>query len=134
MTCDRVAMVFGGAHRSVGPLGELLSARLLSTEVVLRPRRAAAWRRAAAAGGRAPPDVAGGAAGGIELPEEVTSTRFLRAALAAGRQVVSVLAPPRVAGGLVHPRGGSARRRRAGVVRAGAELIDGGRFSRRGAE
>ena len=35
MTCDRVAMVFAGHTRSVGPLGELLSARVLSTEVVL---------------------------------------------------------------------------------------------------
>src|SRR5687768_2488365 len=36
MTCDRVAMVFAGRTRSVGPLTELLSARLLSTEVGLR--------------------------------------------------------------------------------------------------
>src|SRR6185295_2537737 len=37
MTCDRVAMVFAGRVRSVGPLDALLSARMLSTEVSLHP-------------------------------------------------------------------------------------------------
>ncbi len=36
MTCDRVAMIFAGCIRSVGPLSQLLTARLLSTEVCLR--------------------------------------------------------------------------------------------------
>src|SRR6185369_6414077 len=46
MTCDRVAIVVAGRLRAVGPLSALLSARLLSTEVVLHP---------AAAGGALPP-------------------------------------------------------------------------------
>jgi len=36
MTCDRVAMIFAGRIRSVGPLHQLVSARLLSTEVALQ--------------------------------------------------------------------------------------------------
>jgi ABC-2 type transport system ATP-binding protein len=37
MTCDRVAMVFAGQTRNVGPLSALLDARKVSTEVSLRP-------------------------------------------------------------------------------------------------
>src|SRR5205823_7493865 len=37
MTCDRVAMIFAGKIRSVGPLSQLMAARQLSTEVFLHP-------------------------------------------------------------------------------------------------
>jgi ABC-2 type transport system ATP-binding protein len=85
MTCDRVAMVFAGHTRSVGPLHELLSARILSTEVVLR----------AAAGGL-PPLPAGarvhqtpeGAA--CELGPGADVDAFLKAALAAAAEIVAV--------------------------------------------
>jgi ABC-2 type transport system ATP-binding protein len=85
MTCDRVAMIFAGRLRSVGPLGSLLSARLLSTEVVLRA--GAAGLPALPAGARhhqAPDGVA------VELAEGSDVDGFLRAALAAGASVLSV--------------------------------------------
>ena len=50
MTCDRVAIVVAGRLRSVGPLGSLLSARLLATEVVVRPAAAGVVAGAAVAG------------------------------------------------------------------------------------
>src|SRR5205814_10355137 len=40
MTCDRVAMIFAGRIRNVGPLAQLVSARLLSTEVALQVGKA----------------------------------------------------------------------------------------------
>jgi ABC-2 type transport system ATP-binding protein len=86
MTCDRVAMVFAGRTSAVGPLGQLLSARLLSTEVVLQP----------GAGG--PPPLPEGAAGrttaegthAVELREGTDVDAFLKAALAGGGQVLAV--------------------------------------------
>jgi ABC-2 type transport system ATP-binding protein len=88
MTCDRVAIVIGGVLRNVGPLGDLLSARLLSTEVVLRPPAHGLAGLALPAGAR--PSVAGDRAIAFELPEEVDVDAFLRAALAAGASVLSL--------------------------------------------
>jgi ABC-2 type transport system ATP-binding protein len=91
MTCDRVAIVIAGRLRSVGPLGALLSARLLSTEVVLRPPSAASpapggelqfpegTRKRESSEGL-----------GLELPESADVDAFLRQALAAGASIVSV--------------------------------------------
>ena len=85
MTCDRVAMVFAGKTRSVGPLGSLLSARLLSTEVLLRqgdlglPRLPEGAKRHGGAD-----EIA------IELPEGTDVDAFLAAALAAKASVLSV--------------------------------------------
>ena len=84
MTCDRVAIVAGGRLRSVGTLASLLSPRVLSTEVVLRP-------------GASPPSLPEGARRlpgdgvlAIELPAGADVDGYLRAALAAGAAVVSV--------------------------------------------
>jgi ABC-2 type transport system ATP-binding protein len=85
MTCDRVAMVFGGRTSSVGPLGELLSARLLSTEVVLRPGSAGLPPLPEAASARETPE---GAL--IELRQEEQLGSFLKLAIERGAQVVSV--------------------------------------------
>jgi ABC-2 type transport system ATP-binding protein len=86
MTCDRVAMVFAGRTRAVGPLAELLSARLVSTEVLL-----------AQGDGRAPPPAPEGATVrsspegvAVELPPESDVDAFLTSALAAGAHVLAV--------------------------------------------
>lgn len=85
MTCDRVAMIFAGRIRSVGPLSELLTARLLSTEVALRP------------GAAGLPDLPAGARRSenpdglvIDLPSDADVDAFLRAVLAAGARVHSL--------------------------------------------
>jgi ABC-2 type transport system ATP-binding protein len=85
MTCDRVAMIFGGRVRNVGPLSELLTARLLSTEVCLRP------------GASGLPDLPAGARKTespdgllIDLPENTDVDALLRALLAAGARVLSI--------------------------------------------
>ena len=88
MTCDRVAIAVSGRLRSVGPLGALLSARLLATEVVLR----------AGVDGRLPaiPDgsrrlpAAGEGDLAVELPAGVDVDEFLRTALGLGARVVTV--------------------------------------------
>jgi ABC-2 type transport system ATP-binding protein len=85
MTCDRVAMIFAGRLRSVGPLGSLLSARLLSTEVVLRLGDAGLPALPPGARQRQGPD---GVA--VELAEGSDVDAFLRAALAAGASVLAV--------------------------------------------
>jgi ABC-2 type transport system ATP-binding protein len=85
MTCDRVAMVFAGRTSSVGPLHELLSARLLSTEVVLRPGLAGLPALPEGATARQTPE---GAA--VELRQEEQVAPFLKVALDKGAQVVSV--------------------------------------------
>lgn len=84
MTCDRVAIVAGGRVRSVGRLDELLSARLLSTEVVARggaplPEPPPGTRRRDSGG-----EV------GFELPASADVDAFLRALLAAGAHIISV--------------------------------------------
>lgn len=85
LTCDRVAMVFAGTIRSVGPLGELLSARLLSTEVCLRPgAQGLPPLPAGASQHRAVEGVA------VNLPEGTDVDAFLSAALAVGAHVLSV--------------------------------------------
>jgi ABC-2 type transport system ATP-binding protein len=86
MTCDRVAMVFAGRTSAVGPLGQLLSARLLSTEVVLQP------------GASGPPSLPEGAAArttaegthAVELREGADVDAFLKAAMAGGARVLAV--------------------------------------------
>jgi ABC-2 type transport system ATP-binding protein len=88
MTCDRVAIVIGGVLRNVGPLGELLSARLLATEVVLRPPADGLARLPLPAGARQL--VASVHEIGLELPEQTDVDAFLRAALDVGAGVVSV--------------------------------------------
>jgi ABC-2 type transport system ATP-binding protein len=85
LTCDRVAMIFAGRIRSVGPLAELLTARLLSTEVCLRKGV-----------GQPPEPPAGGkvheSPDGLrfELPAQADVDAFLKAALAQGAAVLEV--------------------------------------------
>jgi ABC-2 type transport system ATP-binding protein len=85
MTCDRVAMVFAGRIRNVGPLHELVSARLLSTEVGLQAGSAGLPALPAGARQRQSPD---GVV--VDLPEGADVNAFLAAALAVGASVVSV--------------------------------------------
>jgi ABC-2 type transport system ATP-binding protein len=85
MTCDRVGMIFAGRLRSVGPLASLLSARLLSTEVVLRPGPGGLPALPAQARKRQSPEGVM-----IELPESSDVDAFLTAALSAGASVLSV--------------------------------------------
>jgi ABC-2 type transport system ATP-binding protein len=69
LICDRVAMLVGGKMRDVGPLAQLLSPRLLHTELVLGKE---------------------GATEAVRLPPEADVDAVLRDALAAGKRVVSV--------------------------------------------
>jgi ABC-2 type transport system ATP-binding protein len=85
MTCDRVAMIFAGRIRNVGPLSELLTARLLSTEVALRPGAAGLPELPAGARKSENPD---GLV--IDLPADADVDAFLRAVLAAGARVHSL--------------------------------------------
>jgi ABC-2 type transport system ATP-binding protein len=85
MTCDRVAMIFAGRIRSVGPLSELLTTRLLSTEVCLR--RGAGQIPALPEGGHMRETTDGRL---VDLPEGADVDAFLRAALAADCSVISV--------------------------------------------
>ena len=85
MTCDRVAMVFAGRTSNVGPLHELLSARLLSTEVVLRPGPSGLPDLPEGATARQTPE---GAA--VELRQEEQLGPFLKVAMDRGAAVVSV--------------------------------------------
>jgi len=84
MTCDRVAIVAGGRLRSVGTLASLLSPRVLSTEVVLRPGAVAP---ALPEGARRLP---GDDVLAVELPAGADVDGYLRAALDAGAAVLSV--------------------------------------------
>jgi ABC-2 type transport system ATP-binding protein len=84
MTCDRVAMVFAGHTRSVGPLGELLSARVINTEVVL----GAGSTLAAPPGARLRQTPEGASA--YELGPEADVDAFLKAAVTAGARLLSV--------------------------------------------
>jgi ABC-2 type transport system ATP-binding protein len=85
MTCDRVAMIFAGRVRNVGPLSELLTARLLSTEVCLRPGAAGLPELPQGARKVESPD---GLV--IDLPADADVDTFLRAVLAAGARVHSL--------------------------------------------
>ncbi|MFI5289947.1 MAG: ABC transporter ATP-binding protein [Polyangia bacterium] len=69
LICDRVAIVVGGRLRDSGPLDQLLSPRLLHTEVVLE---------------------AGGQKEAVRLAPELDVDEALRQALAAGKKVVAV--------------------------------------------
>jgi len=69
LICDRVAMLVGGRMRDVGPLKQLLSPRLLHTELVLE---------------------ADGAVEALRLPPDADVDAAVREALAAGKHVVSV--------------------------------------------
>ncbi len=87
LTCDRVAMVFGGTLRSIGPLGELLSARLLSTEVSVQP---GAQGLPALPDGATHHRAAEGVA--VNLPEGADVDQFLTALLASGAHILAVSA------------------------------------------
>jgi ABC-2 type transport system ATP-binding protein len=87
MTCDRVAMIFAGRLRSVGPLASLLSARLLSTEVVLRAPLPPTLASAPPPGTRQHET---GDGLRLDIPEGADVDGFLRAALAGGASLVSV--------------------------------------------
>ena len=69
LICDRVAMVVGGRMRDVGPLKELLSPRLIDTELVVEH---------------------GGVVEAQRLPPDADVDGALRDALAAGKKIVSV--------------------------------------------
>jgi ABC-2 type transport system ATP-binding protein len=86
MTCDRVAIVVAGRVASVGRLAELLSPRVLSTEVVLKPA-ASGSVPALPAGARR---LTGADDVVLELPADANVDAFLRAALALGAVVLSV--------------------------------------------
>jgi ABC-2 type transport system ATP-binding protein len=84
LTCDRVAMIFAGRIRSVGPLSELLTARLLSTEVCLRPGSTVPALPDGAKSQQSPDGTV------ITLPEHADVDAFLRAALTTGGGIISV--------------------------------------------
>jgi len=68
--CDRVAIVVGGRMRGEGPLGTLLSPRLLATEVVVREN---------------------GAGERVHMLEGAADVdRFLQEALLRGQHIISV--------------------------------------------
>ena len=69
LVCDRVAMVVGGRMRDVGPLKQLLSPRLIDTEVVVEKE---------------------GAVEAMRLAPDADVDAALRDALAAGKKIVSV--------------------------------------------
>jgi ABC-2 type transport system ATP-binding protein len=85
MTCDRVAMIFAGRIRSVGPLAELLTARLLSTEVCLRHGVGHIPELPEGAKVRQTPD---GML--VDLPEGADVDAFFKAALGSGSSILSV--------------------------------------------
>jgi ABC-2 type transport system ATP-binding protein len=90
MTCDRVAMVFAGHTRSVGPLHELLSAQVMSTEVVLRAATSGAvgMLPAAPPGTRVRQTPEGATA--YELGPDAEVDAFLKAAVTAGATLLAV--------------------------------------------
>jgi len=69
LICDRVAIVVGGRMRDVGPLKQLLSPRLIDTEVVLEKD---------------------GAVEAMRLAPDADVDAALKEALAAGKKIVSV--------------------------------------------
>jgi ABC-2 type transport system ATP-binding protein len=85
MICDRAAIVVAGTLRDIGPLGSLLSARVLSTEVVVRPPSAGALPLPS---GATRHDTSDGVR--VDLPEGGDVDAFVRAALSAGATLVSV--------------------------------------------
>jgi ABC-2 type transport system ATP-binding protein len=85
MTCDRVAMIFTGKIQRVGPLHQLVSARLLSTEVGLQLGAAGLPALPEGATHRQSPDAVV-----VDLPERTDVNAFLAAAMAAGATILSV--------------------------------------------
>lgn len=85
MTCDRVAMIFAGRVRSVGPLAELLTTRLLSTEVAFRREEGQLPTLPVGATTRLTPD-----AQLVDLPEGSKVDDFLLAAIQSGCRVLAV--------------------------------------------
>jgi ABC-2 type transport system ATP-binding protein len=90
MTCDRVAMVFAGRSRAVGPLSELLSARVVATEVVLQPGPQGLPALPAGASARQTPEGMVAVELRAEADQAADPDAFLRAALAAGGKVLAV--------------------------------------------
>jgi ABC-2 type transport system ATP-binding protein len=70
LICDRVAIVVGGRMRDVGPLKQLLSPRLISTEIVLDKD---------------------GVLEPVRLPPDADVDARLKEALACGKKIVSVM-------------------------------------------
>jgi len=85
LTCDRVAMIFAGKTRNVGPLSELLTTRLLCTEVALRPGQGDLPALPAGASRQDAPD-----ATMVSLPEEADVDAFLAETLRNGVHILSV--------------------------------------------
>jgi ABC-2 type transport system ATP-binding protein len=86
LLCDRVGIIAEGKLRDVGPLGALLSPRVLETEVVLDvPSGADLLPLAALAR-----EVRGSGGGTVALLDEDRVDAFLQAALATGAHIVSV--------------------------------------------
>ena len=85
LTCDRVAMIFAGRIRSVGPLAELLTASVLSTEICLARGRGVAPALPPGASLRDSPD---GML--VDLPAGSDVDGFLRAALAGSCGITAV--------------------------------------------
>ncbi|MGD0836462.1 MAG: ABC transporter ATP-binding protein [Polyangia bacterium] len=85
LTCDRVAMIFAGRIRSVGPLAELLTARVLSTEICLARGTGVTPALPPGASLRDSPD---GML--VDLPAGSDVDGFLRAALAGSCGITAV--------------------------------------------
>jgi ABC-2 type transport system ATP-binding protein len=84
LTCDRVAMIFAGRIRSVGPLSDLLTARLLSTEICLRPGSTVPTLPEGAKAQQSPDGTV------ITLPENADVDAFLQTVMTGGGGVISV--------------------------------------------
>lgn len=86
MICDRVALVVAGRTVAEGPLSQLLSAKLVGTEVLLRPPQ----------NGQLPPLPPGvdrltsGSDVRLDLPGDFDVDAFLVSAVTAGAHVISV--------------------------------------------
>jgi ABC-2 type transport system ATP-binding protein len=87
LLCDRVGIIAQGKLRDVGPLGSLLSPRVLETEVVLDVPPSADLQPLAALAR----EVRGQGGGTVAVLDEEKVDGFLRAALATGAHVVSVM-------------------------------------------
>ncbi len=86
MICDRVALVVGGRTVSEGPLASLLSAKVVATEVLLRPRSSDILEHLPAGTDQhlVGQDVR------LDLPDACDVDAFLSQALASGAHVISV--------------------------------------------
>ena len=86
MICDRVALVVGGRTVSEGPLSSLLSAKIVATEVLLRPQGSNILSQLPVGTDRQDlgEDVR------VELPDTCDVDAFLAQALASGAHVISV--------------------------------------------